>query len=102
MIRQTLGYVTSRVRAASTVKAEDTQPKANTMSYIESVGRNNTGQPYEDVLALSRAMITQTVLDWKRWVRRTVRGAIKVMSDEEKQGKRINCAALHSSHKWTK
>ena len=63
MIRQTLGYVTSRARAASTVKAEETQPKANTMRYVGSVGRNNTGQPYRDVLTLSKAMITQTSLD---------------------------------------
>jgi len=47
MIRQTLGYVTSRARAASTVKAEETRPKANTMRYIVCVGRNKTGQPYE-------------------------------------------------------
>ena len=40
MIRQTLGYVSSRVRAASTVKAEETQPNANTMRCIGSVGRN--------------------------------------------------------------
>jgi len=79
MIRQTLGYVTSRVQATSTVKAEETQPKANTMRYIGSVGRNNTGQPYEDVLTLSRAMITQTSLDWMHCVRRTVRRAFKVM-----------------------
>ena len=62
-----MGYVASRVRAASTVKAEETQLEANRMMYIGSVGRNNTGQPYEDVIPLSRAMITQTALDWKRW-----------------------------------
>jgi len=75
MIRQTLEYVTSRVRAASTVKAEETQPKANRMRYRGSVGRNNTGQSHEDVIALSKAMITQTALFWTQWVRRTVRGA---------------------------
>jgi len=90
MIRQKMGYVTSRVRAASTVKAEAIQPKANTMRYVGSVGRDNTGQPYEDVITLSRAMITQTVLDWRCWVRRTVRGTFKVMYDKEKQGKRIS------------
>ena len=63
MIRQTLGYATSQVRAASTMKAEETQPKANRMRYRGSMGSNNTGQPYEDVLTLSRAMITQTALD---------------------------------------
>jgi len=79
MIRQTLGYVTSQVRVASTVKVEETQPKANRIRYIGSVGRNNTGQPYEDVLTLSRAIVTQTELDRTRWVRRTVRRAFKVM-----------------------
>jgi len=79
MIRQTLGYVTSRVRTASTVRAEETQPKANTTRYIGGVGRNNTGQPYEEVLTLSRATITQTALYWRCLVLRSVRRVFKVM-----------------------
>ena len=90
MIRKTLGYVMSRVRAASTVKVQETQPKANTKRYIGSVGRNNTGQRYEDVITLARGMITHTALDWTRCIRRTLRGAFKVMSDKETQGKRIS------------